>query len=36
MNKNTLLKMGAGALVGAAIGFGIDMMIKKCKQKEVN
>lgn len=36
MNKNTLLKMGAGALVGAAIGFGIDMMIKKCKQKELN
>ena len=36
MNKNTLLKMGAGALVGAAIGFGIDMIIKKFKQKEVN
>ena len=36
MNKNTLLKMGAGALVGAAIGFGIDMVVKKHKQKEVN
>ena len=33
MNKNRLLKVCAGALVGAAIGFGIDMMIKKCKQK---
>ena len=31
MNKNRLLKMCAGA----AIGFGIVMMIKKCKQKEV-
>ena len=36
MNKNTLLKIGAGALVGAAIGFGIDMVVKKHKQKEVN
>ena len=36
MNKSTLIKMGAGALVGAAIGFGIDTMIKKHKQKEVN
>ena len=35
MNKNRLLKMGACALVGAAIGFGIDTMIKKRKQKEV-
>ena len=33
MNKNRLLKVCAGALVGAAIGFCIDMMIKKCKQK---
>ena len=35
MNKNRLLKMGACALVGAAIGFGIDTVIKKRKQKEV-
>ena len=35
MNKNTLLKMGAGALVGAAIGFGIDMAVKHRKQKQV-
>ena len=28
MKKSTLMKMGAGALVGAAIGFGIDSMIK--------
>lgn len=35
MNKNILLKMGACALVGAAIGFGIDTMVKKHKQKEV-
>ena len=35
MNKNTLLKIGAGALVGVAIGFGIDMVVKKHKQKEV-
>ena len=35
MNKNRLLKMGACALVGAAIGFGIDTMIKKHKQNEV-
>ena len=35
MNKNTFLKMGAGALVGAAIGFGIDMVVKKHKQKEI-
>ena len=35
MKKSTLIKMGAGALVGAAIGFGIDMMVKKRKQKEV-
>lgn len=35
MNKNALLKMGACALVGGAIGFGIDTMIKKHKQKEV-
>lgn len=35
MNKNTLLKMGACALVGAAIGFGIDTVVKKHKQKEV-
>ena len=31
MNKNRLLKMGACALVGAAIGFGIDSMIKRHK-----
>ena len=36
MKKSTLMKMGAGALVGAAIGFGIDMVVKKHKQKEVN
>ena len=36
MKKSTLIKMGAGALVGAAIGFGIDTVIKKHKQKEVN
>lgn len=35
MNKNTLLKMGACALVGGAIGFGIDTVVKKHKQKEV-
>lgn len=35
MKKSTLIKMGAGALVGAAIGFGIDMAVKKRKQKEV-
>ena len=35
MNKNKVLKACACACVGAAIGFGIDMMIKKCKQKEV-
>ena len=35
MKKSTLIKMGAGALVGAAIGFGIDTVIKKHKQKEV-
>lgn len=35
MNKNTLLKMGACACAGALIGFGIDMVVKKCKQKEV-
>ena len=35
MNKNRLLKMGACALVGAAIGFGIDTVIKKHKQNEV-
>lgn len=35
MNKNTLLKMGACACAGALIGFGIDMMVKKRKQKEV-
>ena len=35
MNKNRVLKVCACACVGAAIGFGIDMMIKKCKQKEV-
>lgn len=35
MNKNRLLKMGACALVGAAIGFGIDTVMKKHKQKEV-
>ena len=34
MKKSTLIKMGAGALVGAAIGFGIDTVIKKHKQKE--
>ena len=28
MKKSTLIKMGVGALVGAAIGFGIDSMIK--------
>ena len=31
MKKSTLIKMGAGALVGAAIGFGIDTVIKKHK-----
>ena len=36
MKKNRVLKACACACVGAAIGFGIDMMIKKCKQKEVN
>lgn len=35
MNKNTLLKMGACACAGALIGFGIDMVVKKRKQKEV-
>lgn len=35
MNKNRLLKMGACALVGVAIGFGIDTVVKKHKQKEV-
>ena len=35
MNKNTLLKMGACACAGALIGFGIDMVVKKHKQKEV-
>lgn len=35
MNKNTLLKMGACACAGALIGFGIDVMVKKHKQKEV-
>ena len=35
MKKSTLIKMSAGALVGAAIGFGIDTVIKKHKQKEV-
>ena len=35
MNKNRLLKMCACALVGGAIGFGIDTVIKKHKQKEV-
>ena len=35
MNKNTLLKIGAGALVGAAIGFGIDIVVKHRKQKQV-
>ena len=35
MKKSTLIKMGAGALVGTAIGFGIDTVIKKHKQKEV-
>ncbi len=35
MNKNRLLKMCACALVGGAIGFGIDTMVKKRKQKEV-
>lgn len=35
MNKNRLLKMGACALVGAAIGFGIDAVVKKRKQKQV-
>ena len=36
MKKSTLIKMGAGALVGAAIGFGIDMVVKHHKQKQVN
>ena len=36
MNKNRVLKACACACVGATIGFGIDMMIKKRKQKEVN
>ncbi len=31
MNKNRLLKMGACALVGAAIGFGIDTVMKRHK-----
>ena len=35
MKKGTLIKMGAGALVGAAIGFGIDMAVKHRKQKQV-
>lgn len=35
MNKNALLKMGACACTGALIGFGIDMVVKKRKQKEV-
>ena len=35
MKKSTLIKMGAGALVGAAIGFGIDMVVKHRKQKQV-
>lgn len=35
MNKNTLLKMGACACAGALIGFSIDMVVKKHKQKEV-
>ena len=35
MNKNRLLKACACACVGAAIGFGIDMVVKKRKQKEV-
>ena len=35
MKKNTLIKMGAGALVGAAIGFGIDKVVKHRKQKQV-
>lgn len=35
MNKKTLLKMGACACAGVLIGFGIDVMVKKHKQKEV-
>ena len=35
MKKSTLIKMGAGALVGAAIGFGIDVVVKHRKQKQV-
>ena len=35
MKKSTLIKMGAGALVGAAIGFGIDTVVKHRKQKQV-
>lgn len=35
MNKNKLLKMGACACAGALIGFGIDIVVKKRKQKEV-
>ena len=35
MKKSTLIKMGAGALVGAAIGFGFDMVVKHRKQKQV-
>ena len=35
MKKSTLIKMGAGALVGAAIGFVIDMAVKHRKQKQV-
>lgn len=35
MNKNRVLKMCAGACVGGLIGFGIDMLVKKRKQKEV-
>ena len=34
MKKSTLIRMGAGALVGATIGFGIDTVIKKHKQKQ--
>lgn len=35
MKKSRVLKMCAGACVGAAIGFGIDMVVKKYKQKEI-
>jgi hypothetical protein len=31
MNKNRILKMCAGACVGALIGFSIDAMVKHCK-----